>query len=188
MHPRSPSSGWNRPHHAQIVQNLPRRVYVSFAHPALLTDELLGELVNHAGGVCLHVERQGHVMHGLGRDPATTTRREDIRLRQCRVDQHSPQRPFGRPAREAVDDCKESEFKLIGFACTVLLNRYRSFRHPVPPSVLGPRRSSAEGAGLAGVINPRRARRDEQGNKRGARLDSQFSTTRRARVGSPTAF
>ena len=162
MHPRSPSSGRNRPHHAQIVQNLPRRVYVPFAHPALLTDELLGELVNHAGGVRLHVERQGHVMHGLGRDPATTTRREDIHLRQRRVDQHSPQRPFGRPAREAIDDCKESEFKLIGFACTVLLNRYRSFRHPVPLSVLGPRRSSAEGAGLAGVMTPRRARRDEQ--------------------------
>ncbi len=57
MYPRSPSSGWNRPHHAQIVQNLPRRVDVPFAHSALLTDELLGELVNHAGRVRLHVER-----------------------------------------------------------------------------------------------------------------------------------
>ena len=57
MYPRSPSSGWNRPHHAQIVQNLPRRVDVPFAHSALPTDELLGELVNHAGRVRLHVER-----------------------------------------------------------------------------------------------------------------------------------
>ncbi len=128
MHPRSPPPGRNRPHHAQIVQNLSRCVYVPFAHPALLGQALLGELVNHAGRVRLHVERQGHVMYGLRRDP-TTTRRKDIRLRQRRVDQHPPQRPLGRPAREAVDDREESELELIGLACTVRLDRYRSFRH-----------------------------------------------------------
>lgn len=66
MHPRSPSSGRNRPHHAQIVQNLSRRANVPIAHPALLGKALLGEFVNHASRVRLHVERQGYVMHGLG--------------------------------------------------------------------------------------------------------------------------
>jgi len=86
---------------------------VLLAHPALFRQGFLREVVDHARRIRVHVERQRHMVNRRGRDPSAADG-ERLRLRQRRVDEHTPQRPLGRPALESVDHCEESKLKLIG--------------------------------------------------------------------------